>query len=154
MNYNSLYEHPLWRAKRKEILKRDKRTCKACGAKKQLQVHHTKYTGKPWEAPNEDLITLCQDCHSKADYEQDLSIKTAASSIGFLLCSDIVEIRFYFLHSTGKAILIQDEQGVKYWLPACILHPTPECFSIFNLNIMGVARRWAEEVNFPLGVKE
>lgn len=30
-----------------------------------LSVHHIKYNGDPWEAPNESLITLCDNCHKR-----------------------------------------------------------------------------------------
>ena len=36
-----------------------------------IYVHHIKYTGKyPWLAPDEDLICLCKECHSKAHNDE------------------------------------------------------------------------------------
>ena len=57
-----------WQRKVDEIRQRDNYTCQICGAKdKQVQVHHTWYNQKLhyWEYPNEQLITLCKDCHSR-----------------------------------------------------------------------------------------
>lgn len=66
---NSSYEKqlcdPRWKERRKQILKRDKHTCVTCGAIEQPQVHHIRYTGKAWEAPDADLVTLCNSCHKK-----------------------------------------------------------------------------------------
>ena len=35
----------------------------------------TKYTGKPWEAPNEDLITLCEWHHDEEHLTNTDSMK-------------------------------------------------------------------------------
>ena len=55
-----------WQRKVDEIRQRDNYMCKICGAQdRQVQVHHTYYSQNLhyWEYPNEQLITLCQDCH-------------------------------------------------------------------------------------------
>ncbi len=67
MNYSEQLKSPMWQKKRLEIMKRDKFTCQDCGdTENQLQVHHKSYTyGKMvWEYDNDNLITLCEDCHS------------------------------------------------------------------------------------------
>lgn len=62
--YAKLLLDPLWRAKRVEILERDKHTCTRCKSRNDLQVHHLVYEDDfPWESKNEDLITLCSSCH-------------------------------------------------------------------------------------------
>src|SRR5436190_1899360 len=46
----------------------DKWACVDCGTKTvTLHVHHLYYErGKePWEYPVDDLVTLCEDCHSR-----------------------------------------------------------------------------------------
>ena len=66
MDYQEQINDTRWKIKRVAILKRDKFTCKICGyTGLRVNVHHLKYTGMAWEAPNEDLITLCMECHSK-----------------------------------------------------------------------------------------
>lgn len=63
-NYSEKLKSPKWQKKRLEILNRDDFTCCKCGDKKtELHIHHLKYTGNPWDAPNEDLETLCKHCH-------------------------------------------------------------------------------------------
>lgn len=66
MNYKEQLTDSRWLRKKNEILERDNYTCQRCGATSNLQVHHKEYlSGKlAWEYPNEDLITLCERCHS------------------------------------------------------------------------------------------
>ena len=67
-DYAELLRSPLWQKKRLEIMQRDNFTCCKCGCTyKELQVHHIKYIKgrKPWEYDNEDLVTLCSDCHNE-----------------------------------------------------------------------------------------
>ena len=64
--YSELLKHPKWQKKRLEILDRDGFQCRACWENsKTLHVHHTYYDKdlKPWEYPNNRLLTLCEDCH-------------------------------------------------------------------------------------------
>lgn len=66
MNYKEKLQDPRWQKKRLEILSRDSFTCQHCGSeKKTLHVHHVNYEkGKePWDYPNHNFVTLCQDCH-------------------------------------------------------------------------------------------
>lgn len=66
--YSGKLKDPRWQKKRLEILNRDDFTCWHCGSlKKTLHVHHYAYVGDPWEADNELLITLCEDCHKKEE---------------------------------------------------------------------------------------
>ena len=53
-----------WAVKRNRILERDGYTCQCCGStNRSLEVNHLVYTGKPWEAPDHHLETLCHACH-------------------------------------------------------------------------------------------
>jgi hypothetical protein len=62
--YSEKLQHPLWQQRRLTIMNRDQFTCQKCGDKEtNLHVHHKKYSGEPWEAPDNDLETLCKDCH-------------------------------------------------------------------------------------------
>lgn len=68
-NYSEKLRSPMWQKKRLEILSRDNFTCYSCGdTETELHVHHLKYTGEPYEAPNEDLQTLCKHCHSILEF--------------------------------------------------------------------------------------
>ena len=66
-SYSQKLKDPRWRAKRKQILIRDKYACQECGLVKLKghHVHHLKYIGEPWETPDEFLVTLCKDHHDE-----------------------------------------------------------------------------------------
>lgn len=66
MTYREQLLHPNWQRKRLEILQRDRYECTNCGdAEKTLHVHHRLYIkGRMvWEYENDELTTLCADCH-------------------------------------------------------------------------------------------
>ena len=70
LTYKEQLQHPLWQKKRLEIMQRDNFSCRQCGDNQNvLNVHHKKYISgnKPWEYPDEDLITLCETCHSNLE---------------------------------------------------------------------------------------
>jgi len=77
LNQNQSYSDKLkdvrWQKRRLEILNRDQWKCTLCGDdKSQLHVHHEKYTGEPWDAPNRALKTVCEDCHGLLHNIKDL----------------------------------------------------------------------------------
>lgn len=68
--YSEKLKDPRWQRKRLEVFNRDNFTCQDCGnAKKTLHVHHKNYyPGKePWEYNNNNLITLCFECHESEE---------------------------------------------------------------------------------------
>lgn len=65
MVYSEKLKDPRWQKKRLLTLDRDNWKCCKCGDSEQvLHVHHLEYTGEPWDAPQQSLMTLCADCHS------------------------------------------------------------------------------------------
>lgn len=86
--YSEKLKHPRWQKKRLEILQRDRFRCRLCGDEETtLHIHHLTYVGDPWEAPLDQLITLCQHCHSivetkKIDPVTDLSAIKSVDSDG------------------------------------------------------------------------
>ncbi len=70
--YGSLLFRPEWKAKREEILDRDK-SCVICKSISTLQVHHRQYHfivrenkfKLPWDYSENLLITLCESCHKR-----------------------------------------------------------------------------------------
>ena len=66
MNYSEQLKSPMWQKKRLEIMQRDNFTCQNCGDEnRQLQVHHKHYIygNNVWEYDEDELVTLCSDCH-------------------------------------------------------------------------------------------
>ena len=71
--YDDLLRTEEWKEKRNHILMRDGCQCQWCGSTTNLNVHHKYYLQypnhrkvKPWNYPDDALITLCRDCHKKA----------------------------------------------------------------------------------------
>jgi hypothetical protein len=72
--YSEKLRDPRWQKKRLEILNRDHFTCQKCGdTTTELQVHHIKYSAKnPWEEPNENMDSLCKNCHQTIEIISDV----------------------------------------------------------------------------------
>ncbi len=46
-----------------EILKRDGWRCQACGSLRGLEVHHIQRRSQSGDDSEDNLITVCSDCH-------------------------------------------------------------------------------------------
>lgn len=76
MNYIEQLKHPFWQKKRLEIFNRDNFTCQKCNATdKELQVHHLSYSKLAWEVSNDQLITLCFQCHKDVEFNKTIKPK-------------------------------------------------------------------------------
>jgi 5-methylcytosine-specific restriction endonuclease McrA len=53
-----------YRQLRRQVLQRDGWRCQFCGAMKSLQVHHKQLRSHSGSDVEENLITLCDHCHS------------------------------------------------------------------------------------------
>ena len=51
---------------RQQILRRDSWRCQSCGAMSNLEVHHREFRSHSGADAEENLITLCVDCHRRA----------------------------------------------------------------------------------------
>ena len=72
--YSEQLRDPRWQRRRLEIMQRDNFTCQICGStSKTLNVHHHvyHYGYMPWEYADNELITLCSDCHKKLHEDKD-----------------------------------------------------------------------------------
>jgi hypothetical protein len=91
--YLELLKDPRWQKKRLTIMDRDNWTCRLCGdTSTTLNVHHVKYQGKPWEAEDRYLMTLCERCHK--DEEQlkiDNPVIKELSTKGGMLATTLVD---------------------------------------------------------------
>jgi len=54
-SYESLRQH---------VLRRDGWRCQSCGAMSTLEVHHQSFRSHAGEDSDENLITLCANCHN------------------------------------------------------------------------------------------
>jgi 5-methylcytosine-specific restriction endonuclease McrA len=48
---------------RRQILRRDGWRCQFCGQRQNLQVHHSEARSHQGDDSEQNLITLCADCH-------------------------------------------------------------------------------------------
>lgn len=86
-------KHRHWQERRLRIYERDNFSCQATNCDKTndtLEVHHVDYWPglKLWEYPDDMLITLCHNCHSK-EQERDKLETHLANTLkmkGFLVC--------------------------------------------------------------------
>jgi hypothetical protein len=79
--YGEKLKDPRWQKKRLKVFERDNWTCQCCGDKDStLNVHHKGYVGEPWDCPDENLVTVCEDCHEIITL-QDLDLNAGAVEI-------------------------------------------------------------------------
>jgi 5-methylcytosine-specific restriction endonuclease McrA len=50
---------------RQQILRRDGWRCQLCGALSNLEVHHKEFRSQSGDDSEENLITLCAECHGR-----------------------------------------------------------------------------------------
>jgi len=55
-SYRELHRH---------VLERDGWRCQFCGSMQNLQVHHLKFRSQSGDDEEQNLITLCADCHEQ-----------------------------------------------------------------------------------------
>lgn len=64
-DYADFLNSDYWRQVRQAVLARDQHQCQKCGEVKALQVHHLTYKHHRNELNHlEDLMTVCESCHS------------------------------------------------------------------------------------------
>ena len=72
MTYAEKLKDPRWQKKRLYVLERDEWTCQYCGdTKTEFHVHHKRYNGNPWDADDDDLITICRHCHEICEHAKE-----------------------------------------------------------------------------------
>jgi len=82
-DYYQKLKDPRWQKKRLEVFERDGFACSFCqNDETELQAHHLSYEfGKdPWDYPEEELMTLCKDCHRQISGGQKLAKKAIQSA--------------------------------------------------------------------------
>ena len=56
---------PSYRELHRQVLERDGWRCQACGGMQHLQVHHLKFRSQSGSDVEQNLITLCAECHER-----------------------------------------------------------------------------------------
>ena len=102
MNYSEKLKSPKWQKKRLEVLNRDNFKCCSCGDEEtELHVHHLKYTGEPYDAPLEDLQTLCKHCHWYFTFEHQTIFESFDSMNNIFIKYN----KYNGINRTGKSTL-------------------------------------------------
>ena len=72
MTYSDKLKDPRWQKRRLEVMQRDGWQCVRCGSGLNdgipFNVHHLRYHKEPWNARDEDLETLCEQCHERESF--------------------------------------------------------------------------------------
>lgn len=74
MTYGEQLKHPEWQKKRLRMLESANWECSNCGDKSTtLHVHHRQYFKDrlAWEYDDDELVVLCEPCHSNEHAEMD-----------------------------------------------------------------------------------
>ena len=54
-----------YRKLHQQVLERDGWRCQVCGSMQNLQVHHLKFRSQSGNDQEQNLITLCAECHER-----------------------------------------------------------------------------------------
>ena len=92
-------------SRRKAILHRDNYTCQCCGKKNcRLEVHHIKFRHNGGTDDEENLITLCEDCHKGVHAGTVVLDKKPKKSKNLKYATHMSIIRSYLLKKEPNAI--------------------------------------------------
>lgn len=92
-------------SRRKAILHRDNYTCQCCGKKNcRLEVHHIKFRHNGGTDDEENLITLCEDCHKGVHAGTVVLDKKPKKSKNLKYATHMSIIRSYLLKKYPNAI--------------------------------------------------
>jgi len=101
VTYFEKLKDPRWQQKRLEIFSRDNFNCQLCHDETSpLHIHHKNYFFNldPWEYKNEDLITLCENCHQ----QETLLSQTISKEILIFLKRNFSMYDLYMFNNTLK----------------------------------------------------
>lgn len=54
-----------YRELHRQVLERDGWRCQVCGSMQNLQVHHLNFRSQSGDDEEQNLITLCAECHAR-----------------------------------------------------------------------------------------
>jgi len=130
MTYQEKLKDPRWQKKRLEIMERDEFRCQYCGDDEStLNVHHYYYekNKEPWDYNNDDLTTLCEDCHdSESNHRKEYEALLLETLKKKKICYDTIrEIAYIFNETSYDFNFDPCLSAFKWWM-----------FNNENLNFM------------------
>ena len=94
MIYADLLKDPRWQKRRLEVFERDHWKCQLCEDNEStLAVHHLRYARKPWDAPDADLLTVCEMCHSWIEYTKHMARDTGRRISGEAITATVTRAK-------------------------------------------------------------
>lgn len=121
-SYAEKLRDPRWQKKRLEILERDEWRCEMCwNDKATLNVHHRYYQGEPWEAPDDALVTLCENCHKSETKDRKKAEKRLLKVTRRLLWSGSVDTLCDVLEAMAERDQAENEGDHIIGLSLCAL---------------------------------
>jgi hypothetical protein len=115
--YSDKLKDPRWQKKRLEIFDRDKWTCKVCcDTKNTLAVHHKRYINgnDPWDYDNEDLITVCDLCHSIIENCKSYPNYAMEKLRAYCIVDGEEAVVFYIYENRPPVVLMKRGAGVRF----------------------------------------
>lgn len=86
-------------------MERDDWTCQGCGKKEEtLNIHHIKYSKNPWESEDDELITLCEVCHSEVTE----------------INNDITQLIVDYISNGSEETIVSKMKDVKTFINVCV----------------------------------
>ena len=84
MDYKNYLKSTHWQSVRKLKLYEANYMCEKCGSKRDLNVHHLRYDTLYCEI-NEDLMVVCQDCHTNIMHAENETQKKVGEIMATLV---------------------------------------------------------------------
>ena len=129
-------------SRREAVLNRDNYTCQVCGKKNtRLEVHHIVYRSQGGTDDENNLITLCEDCHDKV-HNGKLTINKKPKKLNLKYATHMSIIRSQLLKVYPEAIetfgFVTKENrnhlglGKEHYIDACVIASGGKEFKVLN----------------------
>ena len=113
MTYSEKLRDPRWQKMRLMVFERDGWKCRDCRADDQtLHVHHCVYKGDPWEANPDQLLTLCDRCHSERQNVEQSCRDSIGKLSSVLSMNDMESLERVLFRSIARRRLSADDESL------------------------------------------
>lgn len=82
--YKDYIKSKYWKIRKNEYWQKHEKICMACTSKKRIILHHMKYGQYGYE-PDENLVSLCNDCHEEFHANNELKKDMKESTSAFII---------------------------------------------------------------------
>ena len=119
-SWSEQYKDPRWQKKRLELFEENQYTCVMCGQKEeQLHAHHVKYDYKKKVWEYDDLLCLCDTCHTNIHIHKSLINKELEENpFIYRVLASVIQCEIYdefFIHLLKNFIeTVGEKQAMKF----------------------------------------